>query len=205
MTPTSTEYPNRWGGHPRPAPPVARDSIGRRVVIRAYSADEASAILEAVEESHDSLARWIPDIARRNTLSEVHAGLTHLQLPHVRARRLLFGVWHRTDGRFLGEVGLHDIHLNPDQAAIGYWLRPSARGQGFIHEALDLLHGHASRELRIRQFEAHIACENIVSRRVAERRGYRCVGQRAADPRWDGDTASMLIYVLQPAGSASDT
>jgi RimJ/RimL family protein N-acetyltransferase len=177
--------------------------IAPRILIRPYAPDQAAAVLEAIEESRVSLARWLPDIARRRTQAEVRAGLEQLRKARLRADRLLFGVWQRSDGRFLGEVGLHDIDWDRGSAAVGYWLRASARGRRLIDEALERLQSHATRTLGVRHFEAHIACENIASRRVAERHGYVLVGQRPADPRWDGDSAAVLIYRLSPAATES--
>jgi RimJ/RimL family protein N-acetyltransferase len=108
----------------------------------------------------------------------------------------VYGVWSRRERRFLGEVGLHDVDWSGGVCSVGYWLRSSARGQGYITEALGLLHSHASSALGLRRFEAHIAPANLPSLRVAERFGYLLVGERLADPRWDGDTDRVLIYAL---------
>jgi hypothetical protein len=80
------------------------------------------------------------------------------------------GVWSRRERRFLGEVGLHDVDWSGGVCSVGYWLRSSARGQGFTSEALGLLQSHASSALGLQRFEAHIArptCPVCVSRSEA--------------------------------------
>ena len=177
--------------------------VGDRVAIRTYRSDHARAVWEAIEESRESLAAWIPDIAQRRTVAEVRGGLEILEHARLRAERVLFGIWRRRDGRFLGEVGLHEVNRAAATAVVGYWLRSSARSHGFIDEALRLLHAYAARELGVRTLQAHVGIENLASRRVAERNGYRLTGERAADPRWDGITRTMLVYTRQfnPDGS----
>jgi RimJ/RimL family protein N-acetyltransferase len=67
-----------------------------------------------------------------------------------------------------------------------------------MHEALAAVESFAFLDLGMRQVQAHIAPRNFPSRRVAERRGYLCKSWRAADPQWDGETQSMLVYERRP-------
>jgi RimJ/RimL family protein N-acetyltransferase len=150
----------------------------------------------AITESRSSLVRWTPDIGRRLRLADVRGGLEQLQQACARGERLVYGVWRRDDDTFLGEVGLHDIDWDRRTASVGYWLRVSARGQGLIDEAVEVLQTYASRILRLRDLEAHIAAENKASRRVIERHGYVVKGARCADARWDGEASTALIYAL---------
>ena len=115
-----------------------------------------------------SLARWVPDIARRQTLTEVRAGLKLLASQRESELRLVFGLWERASGRFVGEVGLYQLDWSLRSAETGYWLRASARGRGFASEGLQLVCTLASRRFALRQLEAHIAPDNLASRRVAE-------------------------------------
>jgi RimJ/RimL family protein N-acetyltransferase len=170
------------------------DLIGARTILRPYRPTDAPAVWDGIQESRPSLVRWMPDIGRRETLAAVRAGLQQLCHARVRGDRLLYGVWGRRDRRFLGEVGLHDVDWARHACGVGYWLRVSARGQGYSAEGLGLLHGHAASALGLQRFEAHIAPENVPSRRVAERCGYVLTGERPADPHWDGDTDRVLIY-----------
>jgi ribosomal-protein-serine acetyltransferase len=171
------------------------DLPGDRTIARAYRPEQALEVYAAIEETRASLARWIPDLARRQTLPDVRDGLQQLWQTRPLGQRLLFGIWTRADARCVGEVGLHDIDWTSATASVGYWLRPSARGHGIVDEGLELLVAYG-RNLGLRCLNAHIAEENHASRRVAERNGFVWVGHRAADPVWDGLTTQVLIYSL---------
>jgi RimJ/RimL family protein N-acetyltransferase len=172
--------------------------IGPRIVLRAYTRTDALAVWGAIAESRASLARWTPDIGRRSSVADVQAGLEQLEQAHARGERLVYGLWRREDDAFLGEIGLHDIDWDRRVASVGYWLRASARGQGLIDEALEVLQTHASRTLGLWHLEAHIAAENAASRRVVMRHGYALKRARSADAQWDGEASSVLIYGLTP-------
>jgi RimJ/RimL family protein N-acetyltransferase len=178
--------------------------IGARLVVRDYRLADAEAACTAIQESRASLARWVPDIARHQTPAEVRAALQRLATLRLQARGLVFGLWERTSGDFLGEVGLYRVDWARRSGEVGYWLRQSARGHGYAAEGLALLCDQARSGLGLRRLEAHIAADNLASRRVAERQGFQCVGQRPAVPRWDGAVDRMLIYarLLEPALAA---
>lgn len=167
-----------------------------RVVLRSYRATDAEVVWEAIEESRPSLARWVPDIGRRRSLAEVEHALAGLAHDQDQDPRLIFGVWERSSGRFLGEVGLYELDQGVGRGEVGYWIRHTARRQGYATDALGALLEYAKGELGLRQFEAHIASDNVASQRVAERLGLRIVGRRAPARRWDGQAAEVLVYAL---------
>lgn len=180
-----------------PAGPAPIQMISSRLVVRNYRLADAQAISHAINESRPSLARWVPDIARRQTLAEVRVGLELLAGQRECEQRLVFGLWERASGAFLGEVGLYQLDWDRRSAEIGYWLRQSARGRGYAAEGLELVCTLASGGLALRQLEAHVAPENVASRGVAERHGFRITGQRPAVSEWDGDVVHVLIYTRE--------
>jgi RimJ/RimL family protein N-acetyltransferase len=177
--------------------------ISPRLIVRDYRSTDAQAVWQAIDESRPSLARWVPDIARRQTPAEVRAGLECLAGQRERGQGLVFGVWERASGDFVGEVGLYQLQWDRRFAELGYWLRQTARGRGYAAEALELVCAYARSLLELRHVEAHIAVDNVASRRVAERQGFCAVGQRPAIPQWDGNVDSVLIYTRTLAPEAN--
>jgi RimJ/RimL family protein N-acetyltransferase len=179
--------------------------IGVRLVMRHYRRTDAEAVCEAIQESRTSLARWVPDIARYQTVDQVSSALSSLESMRSRAERLVFGLWERSSRRFVGEVGLYDVNWESRSAEVGYWLRETARGLGYAAEGLGFVSELAVRGLGMRQLDAHIAIDNLASMRLAERMGFRCVGQRPATPQWDGDVDRVLIFrhTVEPARLAA--
>jgi RimJ/RimL family protein N-acetyltransferase len=184
------------------AVPAASHMISPRLIVRDYRSTDAEAIWRAIEESRSSLTHWVPDIARRQTPAEVRSGLELLAGQRERGQGQVFGLWERASGAFVGEVGLYQLEWDRRSAEIGYWLRQTARGHGYAAEALELVCAHARTVLELRRVEAHIALDNVASRRLAERQGFRIVGQRPAIPEWDGQAHCVLIYTRALAPQA---
>ena len=68
------------------------------------------------------------------------------------------------NGTFIGSVGLHDIDWFVPKMEIGFWLRSSARGQGYAQEAVSAVVDFAFDQLRARRVEARTDEDNHACR-----------------------------------------
>ncbi|WDZ86992.1 GNAT family N-acetyltransferase [Micromonospora cathayae] len=97
--------------------------------------------------------------------------------------------------RLLGAVGLDRVVALRDQAEIGYWVAPWARGRGVASAATRALTAHALASGFVR-LELLTQPENAASQRVALAAGYRHEGvRRAASRHADGDRRDLLAWV----------
>jgi RimJ/RimL family protein N-acetyltransferase len=78
-------------------------------------------------------------------------------------------------GEFLGIALAAGIEREERQCELGYMVAPAARGRGVATEALRLLTEWAF-GLGMQRAELHISVDNLASKRVAERNGYRLDG-----------------------------
>jgi RimJ/RimL family protein N-acetyltransferase len=155
-------------------------------------------VFEAIDETRASLTQWVPDIGCRRTIRDVQTGLANLiTSTAVDNGPIVMGIWQRFSHQFLGEVGLYSIDHERGVGEVGYWLRRRARGNGYISEAVRTLATYAKANVGVSRLEAHIAVENVSSRRVVERLGFDITGHRAPAPRWDGEVGDVLIYALE--------
>lgn len=92
----------------------------------------------------------------------------------------VFGLYRATDGELLGAIGLHGITpataRHTAYAEVGYWLAPSARGRGFITEAVRAVCRWAFAALDLDRVEWTAFVPNEESRRVALRAGFTMEG-----------------------------
>jgi RimJ/RimL family protein N-acetyltransferase len=79
------------------------------------------------------------------------------------------------DDEFLGIALAAGIEPEARQCELGYMVAPAARGRGVATEALRLLTEWAF-GLGMLRAELHISVDNLASKRVAERNGYRLDG-----------------------------
>jgi RimJ/RimL family protein N-acetyltransferase len=78
----------------------------------------------------------------------------------------------RTSGEMVGSSGLHRINWQVPRFEIGYWVRTSRSGQGYVGETVRALTRLAFEALGARRVEIRCDDLNLASARVAERCGF---------------------------------
>jgi RimJ/RimL family protein N-acetyltransferase len=95
-----------------------------------------------------------------------------------------------------GLIGGCEIRMTaPDVANVSYWLYPQFRRQGHAGRAMRLLLAAAPRIAGLRRIEAHVAPDNLASRRLAERLGFTEAGL-TQETAWHGGVSTMVLYEM---------
>jgi RimJ/RimL family protein N-acetyltransferase len=179
-----------WQHKPRPADQISADSL----VLHRYRATHAPVVWEAIEQSRATLQAWVPEVASLHTLKQVATGLGSLEDAWAEGRKLVYAVFRRQEGSFVGEVGVYAFDWSRGAATIGLWLRDSAQGCGYGTLALAALTRHTQEDLMLKMLEARVHPANERSRRLMLRAGFQLIGSAAAVPESEGDVPEVLLY-----------
>jgi RimJ/RimL family protein N-acetyltransferase len=179
-----------WQQRPRLADQISADSL----VLHRYRAAHAPVVWEAIEQSRATLQAWVPEVAGLRTLEQVATGLGSLEDAWVDGRKLVYAVFRRQEGSFVGEVGVYAFDWSRGAATIGLWLRDSAQGCGYGTLALAALTSHTQEALMLKMLEARVHPANDRSRRLMLRAGFQLIGSAAAMPESEGDVPEVLVY-----------
>lgn len=167
-----------------------------RLLLRRYRVADATVVSEAIEESRPSLEAWTPNIATRRNAAEVAVGLASLERAWAASRKLVYGVFERPPGRFVGEVGMYAIDWQAQVAEVGIWLRSAATGRDYGRQAYAAIIQHALDHLGFHVLEAFVNPANKRSRRLVERVGFRLASTTPGSFNHHGTTADVLVYRL---------
>jgi RimJ/RimL family protein N-acetyltransferase len=100
----------------------------------------------------------------------------------------------------LGVVSLRFAEGDPGLAAVGYWLRPEARGRGAATVAVQLVARWAFAKCGVQRLDLTTAPENVASQRVAERAGFTREGVlRALQATKSNGRRDTVMFSLLPA------
>jgi RimJ/RimL family protein N-acetyltransferase len=111
-----------------------------------------------------------------------------------------FVIADAADAGPLGLVSLRIAERDPGLAAVGYWLRPEARGRGAATVAVQLIARWAFDELGVERLELTTAPENVTSQRVAERAGFTREGVlRGLQATKHSGRQDTVMFSLLPA------
>lgn len=97
----------------------------------------------------------------------------------------------------VGSISVSHFHHHHRVGTVSYWLGPAGRGRGAAAAALRLMAGWSFAGLGLGRLSLVVEVENLASRRVAERCGFRCEGRlRSRQLLRDGTRADVLVYGL---------
>ena len=108
-----------------------------------------------------------------------------------------------------GESSVSSGFLGVDWAnrstSIGYWLAESAQGRGTMTEAVRLLVGHALGEWQLNRVEIRAEPENLRSRALAQRLGFRQEGALRQVARFGERYRDHVVYSMLAADLEDST
>jgi len=105
------------------------------------------------------------------------------------------------DGRAAGCISLEGIQFELrawrlDRAELGYWIAPPLWGRGLMTEAAQAVVRCGFEQIGLHKVTVGCIAENVGSRRVIEKLGFRPVGRLEDDVWRDGRWWSVLRYEL---------
>ncbi len=104
-------------------------------------------------------------------------------------------LYRRDDNALLGAITLDNLRRGPAQAGtLGYWIgQPFAR-QGYMAEAIEAMVHHAYERLDLSRIEAACLPENVASRGLLERSGFKYEGVAQSYLQINGRWRTHVLY-----------
>jgi len=114
---------------------------------------------------------------------------------------MLWGIFSKGDGLFLGEVNYvarpdNNFTKTIHRCEIGYDMSPQYWGKGYMSEALRSVIPHIFTDTKIDRIEATIQPENARSHNVVVRAGFLKEGVLRQYVLWEGEYLDYVLYSL---------
>ncbi|MEK5034206.1 GNAT family N-acetyltransferase [Paenibacillus sp. FSL R7-0302] len=166
-----------------------------RLLVRALRPGDGKEMNEAIRESLDELKPWMPFAQSMPTVEETEQYVRESQVVYLKRTTLNMEIFRQEDGRFVGNIGLHHVDWDCRRFEIGYWIRSSCSGNGYITEAVNGITDFAIRELGASRIEIRCCALNRRSAAVAERAGFTLDGiLRKSTRESDGELHDCKVY-----------
>lgn len=175
---------------------------GERILLRPYRLDDAKSLVEAISEARESLLPWMPWALNPNDEAHYRTRIREWRASFELRKDFCIGMFlpataEDPSERFLGGTGLHRINWPNRAFSIGYWIRPSEVGKGYVTETVKLLTQFAFEALGARRVDIFCASENHRSAAVARRCGFPFEGTlRSYVPDSDGNLNDALMFAV---------
>ena len=145
--------------------------------LRPFTLTDVPTVLALSRE--DGIRRWLPDQVYRD---EAHAEqvvrslIEHTGQADPRARPYVLGIEHAQTKRLIGHIGLSPARASVE---IGYAVETLHQGRGFAPQAVIAMSRWALAELALPELLGIVDADNIPSRRVLEKAGYKRIDANA--------------------------
>jgi RimJ/RimL family protein N-acetyltransferase len=183
--------------------PVPAAFETRRLHLRPFRIEDASAVYEALSESIQELRQnlwFLPWVSEEPTLQSAEVRCRKAAANFLLRADLPYLAFERSSGRLVASIGLHRTDWALPKTEVGYWVRTSETGKGYACEGVQALVSWAMDSLQAERVELVTDERNLGSRAVAERCGFRLEGiLRNVMRSPDGKLSNSCIYAKLPA------
>ncbi len=168
----------------------------QRLKVRLFRESDVEAIWPIVSDPEfPKMMSWAAHTDRAQTLAFIRGEAENL----AKDAGVLWALEH--EGQVVGCMGLHGIRFQHlawriDRAELGYWIAPTHKGRGFASEAAHAVVRFGFETIRLHKITVGCFAENVASRRVIEKLGFRFVGRLEDDVWRDDRWHSHLRYEL---------
>jgi RimJ/RimL family protein N-acetyltransferase len=151
------------------------------VVLDRFTPDDAAALREVDGDPEHRRRFGFPD-GFVPSLEHARAVVARWEEERRAGVRIPFAVRDAATGALLGGCELHS--MAGDEAEVSYWTHPRHRGRGVASAALRRVCAWAVARAGVRRLHLEADADNLPSRRVALRCGFREVGEAGGRVRY---------------------
>ncbi len=144
---------------------------GSSILVRPYQPDDVPLLYEAVRESIDEVAPWLPWCHQDYAIEESRGWIETRAEAWAQGTEYDFVMTDPAHGRLLGGCGINTLNRANRFANLGYWVRTERTRRGVATAAARCVAAFGFRELGLIRIELVVATANTASQRVAEKLG----------------------------------
>ena len=181
-----------------------------RLLIRAPQPGDGITVNASVNESIRELRPWMHWAQTNQSFAESETYARESALRFRNREDLPLLLFRKSDGVHVGNSGLHRIDWDVPRFEIGYWVRTSLQGQGYVTEAVLGITKFSFERLHAVRMEIRCDARNERSAAVARRAGFTLEAKlrsNSRDPQ--GSLCDTLVFALlrdewdRPEGKAN--
>ena len=167
-----------------------------RLIIRLPSMDDYEDWVKLRKKSDSFLNHWEPKKDKEFYSKDAFQTRVRWAKKNFTATKVLhLFLFLRVENSLIGGITLDNIRYGPfNSASLGYWIGQGYSNNGFMTEGLRAIIHYAHRTLKITRLEAAILPNNIASKRVLEKCGFKYEGVGQSYLQINGRWKNHVLY-----------
>jgi ribosomal-protein-serine acetyltransferase len=164
--------------------------LGDGLEIRRLEPGDAEELFASFDPQRDRLRIWLPWPDQTKSPADIR-GFIERQ----RSADALDGLGIYLNGALVGGIGL-SVNEEHNNGEVGYWISSTHEGQGLVTRCCQALVDHAFDVIGLHRVVITVAPDNVRSRAIPERLGFRQEGLARGAGRSGTGYHDLLIYAV---------
>lgn len=164
-----------------------------RVVIKKHDLSLASTMFRYVDTDRERLRIFLPWVDGTRTVEDEVAYIKMTHDDWDNGRLFDFGMFEKSTGIYMGNVGLHTIQWEHDCCELGYWILGTFEGRGYMSESVALLEKTCF-DMGFHRIEIRCSSLNERSASIPKRLGYHLDGVLRGNAVEHGRYRDTLVF-----------
>lgn len=147
-----------------------------RLVLRPPQIGDGAVANAAICESLQTLAEFMPWAKENPSINDTEEFVRQSAANWILKRNeepyLPLFIFNKITNQFIGSTGYHHLDWEVPCVEIGYWLRNSCAGTGYMTEAVNAITRYAFNQMMVKRIGVTCDINNIRSKKVIERLGF---------------------------------
>lgn len=160
-------------------------------ILEPRHADE---LFRLVDQNRESIGEWLSFPQKTNKVEDSQTFITKSLKRFADSNGYWAGVWYKEE--LAGSIGYLYIDQNNKKTEIGYWLGKNFEGLGLASNACELLIRHAFMELQLNKVEINVAANNVKSKAIPKRLGFKEEGTIRSYEFLNGEYLDRIVFGL---------
>lgn len=168
--------------------------IDDELTVRLLEERHAPGLYALIDRNREHLSRWFPWVEHTTEVEHTRDFLRRSLRKFADGNGFEAGVF--AGDRHVGMVGLHYLRHHPGRTELGYWLAADAQGQGIMTRIVRGLTRILFDDYGLERVEIRCHPDNVRSRAVPERLGFRQEGILRHMGELRGEAFDHVVYGL---------
>ncbi|WP_339322102.1 GNAT family protein [Paenibacillus sp. FSL W8-0194] len=156
---------------------------------------DAEKLYDLIDRNRDHIGKWLKFPSMTLTADDSRTFIERTRLRYAKDEGYWLGIW--CGDQLVGSIGYLYLDHENKKTEIGYWLGKEYEGKGFITKAAKILINYAFEELGLNKIEIGAASDNIKSRAIPEKLGFKLEGELRDYEYINGRYIDRTIYGLK--------
>lgn len=169
--------------------------IDNLLSLSLFETKDAELLFNLIDRNRDHIGKWLKFPNITFSADDSKRFIESVRLRYARNEGYWLGIW--MEETLVGSIGFLYLDQENKKTEIGYWIDKEYEGRGIISKSIKVLIEYAFNNYALNKIEIGVATENLRSRSIPEKLGFKLEGTIRDYEYINGKYLDRLIYGLK--------